>query len=147
MFYGEYKHAVDKKGRLTIPAKFRSLLKEKGIEALVVTRGYEKCLFVFPPDEWREYEQNLKSFSPHKINSRTVSRLFYSGANFCSCDRQGRINVSENLLAYAGITKEVTIIGTSSRFEIWDTTSWSKYREEHEKTFEEMAERLELKID
>jgi len=146
MFYGEYKHAVDKKGRLTIPAKFRSLLKKKGIETLVVTRGYEKCLFVFPLDEWREYEQNLKSFSPHKINSRTVSRLFYSGANFCSCDRQGRINVPENLLAYAGITKEVTIIGTSPRFEIWDTTSWSKYREEHEKTFEEMAERLELKI-
>jgi MraZ protein len=51
------------------------------------------------------------------------------------------------LLAYAGITKEVTIIGTSSRFEMWDTISWSKYREEHEKTFEEMAERLELKID
>ena len=147
MFYGEYKHAIDEKGRLTIPAKFRNFLKESGIEALVVTRGYEKCLFVFLPSQWQEYERGLKSFSPHKANSRTVSRLFYSGANSCPCDRQGRINIPENLLAYAGITKEVTIVGTSDRFEIWDAASWNKYREKHEKVFEEMAEKLEIKVD
>lgn len=147
MFYGEYKHAVDEKGRLTIPAKFRNILKEKGVDALVVTRGYDKCLFIFLPFQWREYEQGLKSFSPHKANSRTVSRLFYSGANSCLCDRQGRINISENLLTYAGITSEVTIVGTSDRFEVWDADSWNKYREKHEKAFEEMAEKLELKVD
>lgn len=146
MFYGEYKHTVDEKGRLTIPAKFRNLLKEKRVETLVVTRGYEKCLFVFLPFQWQEYERGLKSFSPHKVDSRTVSRLFYSGANFCSCDRQGRINIPENLLAYAGITKEVTIIGTSDRFEIWDAASWSKYRDKYEKVFEKMAEGLEVRV-
>ena len=148
MFYGEYEHTIDKKGRLIIPSKFRDVLKDKFVDTFMVTRGYEKCLFVFSPDQWQAYEQSLRTLSPHKADPRALSRMFYGGAHQCPCDRQGRINIPQILLKYASINKEVTIIGVSTRFEIWDREHWNEYREAEEKTLEERAEKIgEIRIE
>ncbi|MCK4261779.1 division/cell wall cluster transcriptional repressor MraZ [bacterium] len=148
MFYGEYEHTIDRKGRVIVPSKFRDALKDKFVDTFMVTRGYEKCLFVFPPDQWQAYEQTLRALSPHKADPRALSRMFYGGANQCPCDRQGRINIPKILLNYATINKEVAIIGVSTRFEIWDKERWNKYREAEEKALEERAEKIgEIRIE
>lgn len=149
MFYGEYEHNIDKKGRLIIPAKFRDVLKDKFVDTFMVTTGYEKCLFVFPPDQWQAFEQTLRNQSPHKPDPRAVSRILYSGTDQCLCDKQGRINLPRKLLDYAGIKKAVTIIGVSTRFEIWDRDEWNKYKQEVIKGsgLEERAEKMEINIE
>ena len=149
MFYGEYEHAVDKKGRLIIPAKFRDVLKDKFVDTFMITTGYERCLFVFPPDQWQVFEQTLKAQSPHQTNSRDVSRILYSGTNQCLCDKQGRINLPQKLLDYAGIKKEVAIIGVSTRFEIWARDEWNRYKQRvmEEGGLEKRAEKMEVKIE
>ena len=149
MFYGEYEHSVDRKGRLIIPARFRDVLKDKFVDTFMVTTGYERCLFVFPPDQWQVFEQTLKAQSPHQPDPRAVSRVLYSGTNQCLCDKQGRINLPQKLLDYAGIKREVTIIGVSARFEIWDREEWNRYKQEvmKEDGLEKRAEKMEIKIE
>lgn len=149
MFYGEYEHAVDKKGRVIIPAKLRDVLKDKFVDTFMVTTGYERCLFVFPPDQWQAFEQTLRAQSPHQPDPRAVSRILYSGTHQCLCDKQGRINLPQSLLDYAGIKKEVTIIGVSTRFEIWDRSEWSRYKQGviKEDGLERRAEKMEVKIE
>ncbi len=149
MFYGEHEHAVDKKGRVTIPAKFRDVLRDKLVDALLVTTGYERCLFVFLPDQWQAFEQTLRVQSPHQTDPRAVSRILYSGTNQCPCDKQGRINLPQKLLDYAGIEKEVTIIGVSTRFEIWAQEEWNRYKQGvmKEGGLEEMAGKMEIKVE
>ncbi|MCD5397843.1 division/cell wall cluster transcriptional repressor MraZ [candidate division NPL-UPA2 bacterium] len=149
MFYGEYEHTVDKKGRAIIPARFRDVLRDKFVDAFIVTTGYERCLFVFPPDQWQVFEQTLRAQSLHQPDPRAVSRILYSGTNQCPCDKQGRINLPQGLLDYAEIKKEITIIGVSTRFEIWARDEWKSYKQEvmKEGGLEKRAEKMEVKIE
>lgn len=142
MFYGEYKHNIDSKGRLIIPAKFRLVLKDKYIEKFYVTRGLERCLFVFTENDWNLLEQKFKSLPLTQATARTFSRLLFSGAYEAACDRQGRILIPNHLLQYAHITKEVLIIGVSSRIEIWDSATWGEFSKVSINDFERISEEL-----
>lgn len=142
MFYGEYEHTLDKKGRLIIPAKFRESLKEQEIERFFITRGLDACLFVFAEDEWRLQESKFKSASFTKIEVRRFNRLFFSGAVEATADKQGRILVPAYLKDFAGIKRDVMIVGVSNRFEIWSKERWMEYYKNTRDSFESVAEKL-----
>lgn len=142
MFYGEYRHNIDNKGRLIIPAKFRMVLKDKYIEKFYVTRGLERCLFVFTENDWNYLEQKFKSLPLTQATARAFSRLLFSGAYEATCDKQGRILIPNHLLQYAHITKEVLIIGVSNRIEIWDTKTWDDFSKVSINDYERIAEEL-----
>ncbi len=142
MFYGEYEHTIDRKGRLIIPAKFREIFKENLVERLFVTRGLDKCLFLFSEEEWKLQEQKFKSVSFTKSEARKFNRLYFSGASEVMPDKQGRILIPRNLKEFAGIKKEVVIVGVSNRIEIWSKELWNGFYESSKESFEETAERL-----
>ena len=138
MFLGTYQHTIDSKGRIFIPARFRTQDNQR----FIATRGLERCLFVFPEDEWEKQKSQIKDQSLLKKEARAFSRLFYAGAAEVICDRQGRINLPVHLIAYANLGDEAKIIGVSTRFEIWSVGSWEKYEEESTRRYEEIAENL-----
>lgn len=138
MFMGEYQHQLDTKGRMIVPAKFRDELTEH----FVITRGLDKCLFGYPLDEWKRIEEKLKTLPITKRDARKFMRLFFSGAVEVELDKQGRINIPKNLMEYAGLSKECTVIGVSTRIEIWDRSSWNNFYEDTEEHYEEIAEEL-----
>ena len=138
MFMGEYKHNVDTKGRMIVPAKFREELGEN----FVVTRGLDKCLFAYPMNEWKVIEEKLKQLPLTKKDARAFTRFFFSGAVECEVDKQGRINIPANLRTYAELEKECVVIGVSERVEIWANEKWEDYVEESEESFSEIAENL-----
>ena len=142
MFYGEYKHSLDRKGRLIVPATFREVLKENYIEKFYITRGLDKCLFVFIEDEWRIQEQKFKSMPFTKSEARKFNRLYFSGACEVTCDKQGRILLPQYLKDFAGIKREVVIVGVSNRIEIWSVARWKEFYESTQESFEQIAERL-----
>jgi MraZ protein len=138
MFIGTYEHNIDDKGRLAIPARFRDELQE----TFFATRGLDKCLFIFPRNEW---ERQLSEFSKLPLtmrDARAYSRLFFSGACECELDRQGRINIPAYLREYAGLTKDAVVIGVMNRIEIWSREVWTSYRGLTEESYEEIAEKL-----
>ncbi|WP_026858473.1 MULTISPECIES: division/cell wall cluster transcriptional repressor MraZ [Jeotgalicoccus] len=138
MFMGEYKHNLDTKGRIIVPSKFRELLDEQ----FVITRGLDRCLFAYTVDEWSRIEEKLKALPLTKKDARKFTRLFFSGATNVEIDKQGRINIPQNLREYAGLLKDCTVIGVSSRIEIWDSAAWEDFYTESEDNFEDIAEDL-----
>ena len=142
MFYGEYDHKIDRKGRLIIPAKLREIFKEHYVEKFFITRGLDSCLFVFTEDEWKAQEQKFKTLSFTKSESRKFNRLYFSGACEVSCDMQGRILIPQYLKDYALIHRDVVIVGLSNRIEIWAKDKWKKFYDSSKDTFEETAEKL-----
>lgn len=142
MFYGEYEHTLDRKGRLIIPSKFREALKEHYIERFFITRGLDKCLFMFAEDEWKLQEQKFKTMSFTKAESRRFNRLYFSGACDMVPDKQGRVLIPPYLKEYAGIKRDVYIIGVSNRIEIWGRENWKDYYSTSRDSFEEVAEKL-----
>lgn len=142
MFYGEYEHSLDKKGRLILPARIRDSAKANYVERFYVTRGLDKCLFLFSEDEWRSQETRFRSLSFTKKESRRFNRLFFSGAVESVPDGQGRILLPKYLKDYAGIKKDVVITGVSNRIEIWAKDKWREFYNENKDSFEETAEKL-----
>lgn len=138
MFMGEYRHNVDTKGRLIIPAKFRDGLGN----TFVLTRGLDRCLFGYPMNEWRIIEEKIKALPVTKKDARAFARFFFSGATECEIDKQGRINIPRALLEYGKIEKETVIVGVSNRIEIWSETIWDEYFAASEESFNEIAENL-----
>lgn len=138
MLIGEYKYNIDQKGRVMIPAKFRN---EFGIEA-IITRGIDKCLFLFPKSEWEKVVEKLLKLPLSQANSRAFARLILSGAHQVEIDNQGRILIPETLRKYASLTKKVVIVGLYSRLEIWDETLWEEYKKESESQAMDIAEKL-----
>ena len=142
MFYGEHEHTIDRKGRLIIPSRFREVMKEHFIERFVVTRGLDHCLFLFPEDEWRAQEARFRSLPITKQETRRFNRFYFSGAVELTCDRQGRVLIPEYLKQFAGIRRDVILVGLSNRIEIWAQEEWRKFCEQNKATYEEIAERL-----
>ncbi|MBI4707004.1 MAG: division/cell wall cluster transcriptional repressor MraZ [Candidatus Omnitrophica bacterium] len=142
MFYGEYAHSVDRKGRLIFPAKFRDTAKAHFIEKFFVTRGLDKCLFVFSEEEWRSQETKFKSLSFTKQQARAFNRFLFSGAVEIIPDKQGRILLPQYLKEYAGIKKDVVLVGVSNRIEIWAKDKWNEFYSSSQQSFEEIAEKL-----
>lgn len=135
---GEYRHTIDEKGRLIIPAKFREALGQ----SFVVTRGLDNCLFVYPPHEWSQLEQKLKTLPFTRSDARAFTRFFFSGATEVEVDKQGRAHLPANLRKYAQLTKECVVIGVSNRVEIWSHDVWEDYFAQSEESFNDIAEKI-----
>ena len=142
MFYGEYQHSIDRKGRLIIPSKFREVFKEHYAERFFVTRGLDQCLFLFTEDEWKSQESKFKNLPFTKQEARKFNRLFFSGATPVVPDKQGRILVPAYLKSYANIKKEIILIGVSNRIEIWSRENWKEFYATSKESFEDVAEKL-----
>ncbi len=142
MFYGEYSHSLDKKGRLIVPSKFREIFKEHYADKFYITRGLDKCLFVFTEDEWKAQERKFKDMSFTRQESRQFNRLYFSGACEVSCDKQGRILVPQYLKEYAEIKQDVVVVGVSDRIEIWSKEKWKEFFKNSMGSFEDLAEKL-----
>jgi len=138
MFIGEYAHTVDPKGRLNIPSKFRETLGDE----FYVTKGLDKCLFIFPADEWHIFEEKLKTLPLTNKNARAFVRLFFSGATECSLDKQGRINIPVPLRNHGEIQKEVNVIGVGTRIEIWSKDNWDEYNNPDNISYDDIAEQM-----
>ncbi len=146
MFYGEYNHGIDNKGRLILPARFREIAKENGIDKFFVTRGLDKCIFMFSDQEWQTQEQKFKGLSFTKQEARNFNRLFFSGAVEVAPDRQGRFIIPQYLKDFAGIKKDAIVIGISNRIEIWETKAWNEFFNRTSVDFEKTAENM-LNLD
>ncbi|VAW13164.1 Cell division protein MraZ [hydrothermal vent metagenome] len=142
MFYGEFKHSIDRKGRLILPSKIREVSKDYGIERFFLTRGLDRCIFMFSEDEWRTQEQKFKSMSFTKQETRSFNRMFFSGAVDVRPDKQGRFIVPDFLKDYANIKRDAMVLGISNRIEIWDRKSWNSFYENSNENFEQIAENL-----
>ncbi len=138
MFIGEYQHNLDSKGRLAIPVKFRAKLEAGAI----ITRGLDRCLFVFANKEWEQLVEKLVKLPLAQANSRAFVRLMLAGAVDSKLDSQGRILIPDYLRKYANLKKQVVIAGLYSRIEIWDAEIWQQYKQKTESQSEEVAERL-----
>lgn len=138
MLMGEFHHTIDEKGRIIIPAKFRN---ELGSE-LVVTRGLDKCLFLYSKDEWDKLSNKLSTLPFTKQDARNFNRFFLSGATTSEFDKQGRINITSPLVSYAGLTKDCVIIGVNERLEIWDEEKFNEFLSNNEDDFSKIAENL-----
>jgi len=139
MFLGEYQHSIDEKGRVILPARFRDQLGS----TFIVTRGLDGCLFVYPREEWLKLSSEVQNLPLAKKDARAFSRLLFSGAAEGECDKQGRVSIPNVLREYAGIQKDVVIIGVSTRIEIWSAESWAEINDDAAGRFEELAEKLE----
>lgn len=138
MLLGEYNHNLDEKGRVSVPSKFRDDLGA----SFIVTKGLDNCLFVYSKEEWQTFETKLKTLPLTNVNARNFIRFFFSGATECEIDKQGRINIPQNLREYADLKKDVTIIGVSTRVEIWDKDKWANYTGPDNMDVEEIANQM-----
>ncbi len=142
MFYGEFLHSIDRKGRSILPSKFREVAKSNFIEKFYVTRGLDKCLFMLAEEEWRAQENKFKAISFTKAEGRTFNRLYFSGAVEIIPDKQGRILLPAYLKDYAEIRKDVVLVGVSNRVEIWAQDKWKEFFNNSRQSFEQIAEKL-----
>jgi len=138
MLLGEYRHNLDPKNRVAIPAKFRSEFGGR----IVVTRGIDRCLFIYDLKEWNKLVDKLNNLPITQANSRAFVRLMLSGAFDTELDSQGRIVVPDYLKDYAGLEREVVLTGLNTRVEIWGASQWDEYRKKTEEESESITEKL-----
>ena len=138
MLLGEFKHSIDEKGRVAVPAKFRHAFQGGAI----ITRGLDHCLFIFSLSEWENLAKKINDLPLAQANSRAFSRLMLAGAMDVKVDVQGRVLVPDYLREYAGIKKQVVVAGVYNRAEIWDETAWNEYKARTESASNEIAEKL-----
>lgn len=137
MFMGEYQHSLDEKGRLIIPAKFREDLGER----FIITRGLDNCLFVYPLDQWKQLQEKIHAL-PAQAETRSFTRMFFSGAVEAELDKQGRVVIPQHLREHAGIERDVYSIGVSTKVEIWAKESWEQYSNRAKQSYQEIAETI-----
>lgn len=138
MFLGTHTPRLDDKGRLFLPAKFR----DKLAGGLVMTRGQERCLYVFPMDEFVKVTQKFQEAPTSSKAARDYMRVFLSGASDEIPDKQGRVTVPSALRDYAGLDRDCTVIGAGSRVEVWDTAAWNEYLASTEQAFADQSEEV-----
>ncbi|MBE5897169.1 MAG: division/cell wall cluster transcriptional repressor MraZ [Lachnospiraceae bacterium] len=122
MFMGEYNHTVDAKGRMIMPAKFREQLGEQ----FVVTKGVDGCLYVYSSEEWGRIEEKFREVNLTTKDARKFMRFFFAGAATCDVDKQGRILIPPVLRNFAGLEKDVVLVGVMTKIEIWDKTKYEE---------------------
>ncbi len=144
MFLGEYEHTLDDKNRLTLPAKFRDSFRE----GVVVTKGMDGCLYVYPRERWRHLvESRLATLDPLSRDDRMIQRHFLSSAAEGMLDRQGRVMIPASLAEHAKLDRQVVVAGVYDHLEIWDREAWRAQVKEIEGRAEDVAERLATKRD
>lgn len=138
MLLGEYNHTLDQKGRLVLPSKFRADLAD----GCVITKGQERCLYVFPLEQWSVEEARVRSLPRTDQRARRFARSFFASADSQEQDKQGRVQVNSKLREFAGLEKDVTIVGVSDRLEIWDTETWERLQTEADEYYAGIEEAL-----
>jgi len=138
MYIGEYTYNTDPKGRVALPPKFRA---ELGRE-IILTRGLERCLWVYPVKEWETLAERLAKLPAAQKEARAFVRLMLAGARSVEIDSQGRILIPDYLRIYAVIGKKAVVIGLYNRIEIWDENSWLSYRNRTEQESGDIADKL-----
>jgi len=142
MFLGEYQHTLDPKGRVILPSAFRDELRE----GLVMTVAQDNCLAIHPASDWRRVVASLRTLRSTDRRERAFARVITSSAHAEQLDRQGRITIPARLRDYAGLVKDVTVVGADSRIELWDSVAWDAYRERAMRDFAETDEAFGLGI-
>ncbi len=140
MFLGEHRHALDAKGRVIFPVRLRESLGAQ----VVLQKGIDACLYVFPPEEWERQVERVSSLPTTRPEARRYARFFFSQAQSERIDRQGRLTIPASFRDYAGLEREVAIVGVGSRVEIWDAARWEQHRTETEAGVEGFASELEI---
>jgi len=138
MFRGEYQHTLDAKGRVSLPAKFRADMTGR----LVLVKGLEHCLYVYSADEFDGFVESLTSaedFDPRKSRLR---RFFMAGSDDAEIDSAGRIKLPANQIDYAGLKKDVAVIGNGNRVELWDSGAWATYSSDEHGSIADLASEL-----
>ncbi len=138
MFIGEYQYTIDEKKRLAIPPKLRAILGKK----IVITRGLDQCLFLYPAKEWAILAKKLSQLPLSQADARGFARIMLTGAMEVNLDNLGRILIPDYLKNYALLKKKVVIAGVYNRIEIWDEAKWQEYKKRTEKEIGDIAERL-----
>lgn len=138
MFIGQYTNSIDSKGRIIMPAKYRNKVSNE----LVIARGLDGCLALYPIEKWQEIAAKLTSLPTTKKKARDYARALLSSAADIQLDSKGRINIPDNLLKLANLDKNCLIIGMGDYIELWDADRWSDYNIELDESFEEIAEEL-----
>lgn len=136
MFLGTHNPRLDEKNRVILPAKFREGLAE----GIVITKGQERCLYVFPQTEFTRIAEALQQAPMSSKTARAYSRVFFASAHDETPDKQGRITIPARLREYAGLDRDLAVIGASNRVEIWNTTTWDDYLEASEEAFADIEE-------
>ncbi len=138
MLIGEYRHTLDPKKRLSLPAKFR---KELG-KTVIVTRGLDQCLFVYSPASWKKLSEKFAELSLGSVDSRGFNRFMLSGAVDVEVDGAGRILIPDFLKEFATLKSDVVLTGVGNRIEVWDSKQWDTYKKRIESQANEMASKL-----
>ena len=138
MLIGEFTHTLDTKRRVALPAKFR---KELG-KSIVITHGFDKCLFVYPAAAWKRVLEKLSALSMGKRESRGLNRFLLGGAVETNVDSLGRVLIPDFLKSFAGLKTRVSMIGVNDRVEIWDGHAWRTYKESIDRKADTLAEEL-----
>lgn len=138
MFLGTYSPRLDDKGRIFLPAKFR----EELADGLVITKGQERCLNVWPAAEFDRFTEGLRNAPVTSKSARDYMRVLYAGASDEVPDKQGRVTIPPQLRDYAGLSRDCVVIGANTRVEIWDAHAWEAYLAEQEPAFAELSEEV-----
>ncbi len=143
MFRGRYEHALDTKGRISIPSKFREILNKKYDDRLVIT-NFDHCLLAFPYEEWHQLIENkMGSFSIFKKETSAFLRFFYSSGIDCTIDPHGRLLIPQTLREYANLKKNVVLVGEGKFFEIFAKEYWAEVQKKAEEGFDAMRDTLD----
>ncbi|NBU32172.1 MAG: transcriptional regulator MraZ [Actinobacteria bacterium] len=138
MFLGTHTPKLDEKGRLILPAKFRESLTA----GLVMTKGQERCLVIWAQEQFAEYAESLRARSQNNEKVRAFTRVFFSSAFDDVADKQGRVTIPAQLRQWAGLDRELVVIGADTRIEIWDSVAWSQYLAVQEPGFASLDEEI-----
>ena len=142
MFRGRFEHSIDGKGRVSIPAKFREILKRDYASDQLIITIFDSCLVAYPLAEWQLFEEKMKEFSQLKKEAKSFLRYFYSGAMECAIDDHGRILIPSQFRDHADLNKEIVFVGVMNRFEIWNKAGWEEEIKNYKETFDEISESI-----
>jgi MraZ protein len=138
LFLGTHTPKLYEKGRLILPAKFREPL----VDGLVMTKGQERCVVIWPTEQFDEYAESLRRRSQNNEKVRAYTRVFFSSAFDDSADKQGRITIPAPLREWAGLDRDLVVVGADTRIEVWATVAWSQYLVEQEPGFAALDEEV-----
>jgi MraZ protein len=141
-FSGEYRFALDNKKRINIPAGIRKMLPPESEGTLIFTRGFEGCVYVYPFDEWQRLTKKLNTLDSFQVKVRNFIRQFVGSAFKTVMDTQGRVLLPDKVLEMAGITKEVLLLGSLNKWELWDPEKYEQYFRENVPAMEQLAQEI-----
>jgi transcriptional regulator MraZ len=138
-FKGQEQYSIDAKGRVNIPAKMRKCISPEANDTFAITRGVDKCIEVYPLDEWKKYEEKFRGMNQYDERKRYFLRTILRWTEEVSLDAQQRITVPKKLIGFAGIEKQAVIVGMGDHIELWKPEEFEAYLDKHEESYEDVA--------